>query len=515
VFQLTLWSSPPVAASVMALVSLSRAKDRTNVPGGQAISFLFIAVFCWSAPQALDTFLTTEPAKLLANQMAYVGITLTPVAWFSFAITYSQRVVEMSRRVLNLVSILPLITLILALTNSWHHLIWSEWALVSSDGFVGLVTQHGGWFYVHAAYSYGLILVGTAILAFALTQFQQHARAMMAAIAAPLAGVLANLFYLSPLNPSPWLDITTLGFLAGVVVLDRGILQHGLLNRIPVVRDRVVEQLKDPVLVITHRGTIIDANQSALEAWTQDESGLLDKSIESLMTHRSLSSLVDRVDNAVVNINENTFEIASTPLDKENPSSDIALVFRDVTERLRAERKLLTLKNDMERMAHTDALTNMFNRRFFMQRLNEEFERVRRHNSILSVLIFDLDHFKRVNDSHGHDVGDSVLIAVSNVANQVKRVTDVACRLGGEEFALLLPETDKQGAIKLAHRLRHGIEDYPYADLLNIPLKVTASIGVATIGKQSAQPENILKVADQALYEAKNGGRNMVCFTQA
>jgi|TARA_B110000263_G_C14970009_1_gene356582 hypothetical protein len=94
----------------MALVALSRAKDRTNVPGGQAISFLFIAVFCWSAPQALDTFLTTEAAKLLANQMAYVGITLTPVAWFSFAITYSQGVVKISRRVLNLVSILPMIT---------------------------------------------------------------------------------------------------------------------------------------------------------------------------------------------------------------------------------------------------------------------------------------------------------------------------------------------------------------------------------------------------------------------
>lgn len=84
---------------------------------------------------------------------------------------------------------------------------------------------------------------------------------MVAAIAAPLVGALANLFYLSSLNPSPWLDITTIGFL---VVLDRGIVQLGLLNRPPAVRGRVVEQLKDPVLVITHQGTIIDANQSAL-----------------------------------------------------------------------------------------------------------------------------------------------------------------------------------------------------------------------------------------------------------
>ena len=158
-FQLTLWSIPPIIAATVALLALSRVKGRTDVPGGQAIGFLFIAVFCWSAPQALDTFLTSEASKLLANQMAYVGITLTPIAWFSFAITYSQRVVKMSHRVLNLVSILPMTTLVLALTNSWHHLIWSEWALVTTDGFVGLVTTHGAWFYVHAAYSYGLILV--------------------------------------------------------------------------------------------------------------------------------------------------------------------------------------------------------------------------------------------------------------------------------------------------------------------------------------------------------------------
>ncbi|CAN0508600.1 unnamed protein product, partial [Scytosiphon promiscuus] len=132
-------------------------------------------------------------------------------------------------------------------------------------------------------------------------------------------------------------------------------------------------------------------------------------------------------------------------------------------------------------MAHTDSLTNMFNRRYFMQRLNEEFERVRRHDSTLSVLIFDLDHFKNVNDTYGHDIGDAVLVAVSSVANRIKRVTDVACRLGGEEFALLLPETDKAGAIKMAHRLRQGIETYPYAELIKKPLQVTASVGAATI----------------------------------
>ena len=162
-------------------------------------------------------------------------------------------------------------------------------------------------------------------------------------------------------------------------------------------------------------------------------------------------------------------------------------------------------------MAHTDALTNMHNRRYFMLRLNEEVERARRHGSVMSVLIFDLDHFKKVNDTFGHDSGDAVLVAVAEVVDQVKRVSDIACRLGGEEFALLLPETDKAGALNLAQRLRRGIQDYPYEQKINQPLKVTASIGVATVTGNTQAPETILKIADRALYKAKDNGRNTVC----
>ena len=513
-FQTTVWSIPPLAAALVAIIAYSRAANRAHVPGGSALRFLFICIACWAGPQAPETFLVTEQSKPLANQMAYVGITLTPIAWFQFAITYSQRVLRISRTLQNSVAAIPMVTLILAFTNSWHGLIWQDWAVVSSGGYVGLVTEHGWWFYVHASYSYALLLASTAILGFALTHYQQHAKAMLAAIGAPLIGALCNLFYLSPFNPSPWLDLTTLGFLIGVFLLDRGILQHGLLNRIPVARDRVVENLKDPVVVVTHDGVIADVNQSAIAAWGGDET-LLDRPVSDLVEHLPLDHLLNVKENSEVTIAERSFEISSTSLDSANPKAEVALVFRDVTERQRQERKLREMKDELERMAHTDALTNLFNRRYFMQRLGEEFERVKRHNSTLSVLIFDLDHFKRINDGYGHDIGDAVLVAVSNVANQVKRITDVACRLGGEEFALLLPETDKEGAIQLAHRLRHGIADFPYPELIKRPLKVTASVGVATVTQKSPQPEDILKIADRALYDAKNGGRNMVCFNAA
>ena len=513
-FQLTIWSLPPFAAACLAMLAFVRSSKRSDVPGGHALRFLFIALFCWSAPQALETVLVNESAKMMAVQLSYVGIVLTPIAWFQFALTYSQRVLKMSRRVLNIISIIPLLTFALVLTNSWHSLVWSDWEFIRSEGYVGLVTTHGVWFYVHAVYSYGMILIATAILTFALAQYQQHIQSLLAAVCAPLVGAMANLFYLSSFNPSPWLDFTTLGFLIGIVLLDRGILRRGLLHGLPVGRDRVVEQLTDPVLVITYRGVMIDANQSALEHWSTPEQTLLYQDVTSVVDRLPLENLLNPEDLSEVTIRGETYEVASTPLDSTNPKTDVALVFRNVTERRKAEQKLRELKDELERMAHTDALTNLFNRRYFMQRLNEEFERVRRHNSTLSVLIFDLDHFKNINDTYGHDVGDAVLVGVSNVSNQIKRITDVACRLGGEEFALLLPETDKAGAIQLAHRLRRGVEEFPYQELVGKQLAVTASVGVATVTQKSRQPESLLKVADRALYRAKNGGRNMVCYDE-
>jgi diguanylate cyclase (GGDEF)-like protein len=509
VFQLTLWSIPPSIAAIITLTAYLRTRPRDQIPGAHALRFLFLTVFMWSAAQAMATLVPSPAAILLASKFAYVGIALTPVAWFLFAVTYSRRVRSLSRHVFNTISIIPGITIVLAMTNDWHGLIWQQTEFVTTDGFLSFVTAHGFWFYVHAVYSYSLVLIATAILGFALTQYKQHYQTLLAAIFAPIVAVMANLFSLSPLNPYPWLDLSTIGFLAAVFILDMGILRRPLLNTVPVARERVVEQLKDPVLVISHQGNVLDANQSAYSAWDTNDS-LLGSNIAHLV-ELPIGLLLEPATNPETTIGQRTFEIASTLLDQTNPTSDVAIVFRDITERRESMRSLEQMKNKMEKMAHTDSLTNLYNRRFFIKRLNEEFERVKRHGTVMSVLIFDLDHFKRVNDTFGHDLGDAVLVAIADVVNNVKRISDVACRLGGEEFALLLPETDKIGAINLAQRLRRGIQDYPYEAKIEAPINITASIGVATITGDSKRPESILKTADRALYRAKDNGRNQVC----
>ncbi len=162
----------------------------------------------------------------------------------------------------------------------------------------------------------------------------------------------------------------------------------------------------------------------------------------------------------------------------------------------------------------TDELTKLYNRRYFFVRVNEECERVIRYGGgWFTILILDIDHFKHVNDTYGHLAGDEVLREIAKILRTSVRSTDVAARFGGEEFIMLLPETDLQGGLKFAERIRKQIEEYQFKYKDKI-IPVTVSIGVASGGCQENKmaPDVIIGHADKALYQAKESGRNRVCI---
>jgi diguanylate cyclase (GGDEF)-like protein len=163
----------------------------------------------------------------------------------------------------------------------------------------------------------------------------------------------------------------------------------------------------------------------------------------------------------------------------------------------------------METLATTDGLTGLNNHRTFQERLTEELERVKRTRAPLSILLTDIDFFKKFNDTYGHPVGDMVLREVAVCIRNTVRLTDFPARYGGEEFAVILPETDERGAFVIAERIRQAVE----ANIVDSgadKLRVTISIGCATIPVHCMTQTEVIDCADKALYASKRAGRNRV-----
>lgn len=178
--------------------------------------------------------------------------------------------------------------------------------------------------------------------------------------------------------------------------------------------------------------------------------------------------------------------------------------------KLRAMTETLSARSEtLEQAALTDALTGMQNRRYFDDALKEYIEEFRRIDKPIGLMILDLDHFKEVNDTYGHDVGDEVLRAVASCLRDMTRYHDVVARLGGEEFAVVAPNMDEDMLVKLAERIRKAIAGMAVLSG-NVRLKITTSVGLAVWDKRESA-EEFYRRADRLLYQAKRMGRNRVC----
>jgi diguanylate cyclase (GGDEF)-like protein len=202
---------------------------------------------------------------------------------------------------------------------------------------------------------------------------------------------------------------------------------------------------------------------------------------------------------------EGAAEVSSGDLDVDLPTTGggevgaLTAVFNDMVDRLREKRQ------ELERLSVTDGLTGLANHRSLMQRLKEESIRSARNKRSFAVIMADVDHFKAYNDAFGHPAGDEVLKRVGTLMRESTRTIDCVGRYGGEEFAVVLPETDVAGGLEVAERIRTRVEAERFPQRT-----ITLSIGVAEYPKDADTPESIIAVADAALYEAKREGRNQV-----
>lgn len=270
---------------------------------------------------------------------------------------------------------------------------------------------------------------------------------------------------------------------------------------------RLLFEKASDAIIILEEGRVSELNESAKKLFACSQEEVIGKPITSLIPV-SREDLEEILRGEAKRLEIECRRANGTPLEVEISLSkakiggkDLLFAFiRDITERKREIKKLLFI-------SIVDPLTGAYNRRYFRKRLEEEIERAKRTEGTFSLIMFDLDNFKEINDKYGHEVGDITIRKVSRVVRERIRKTDIFARWGGEEFFILLPNTDLNGAVKLAEELRDRINQ------IEIPggERVTASFGVTSY-RPGDTAKDLRTRADSLLYKSKASGKNRISF---
>lgn len=499
-----------IASVISALMALFVFTRRTKTGAG-ALSCLMLATSIYSFGYAFELASSTLAGMLFWSKFQYLGISMLPALWLIMVIQYTGRDRWLTRQVLILLFLIPIATLILHFTDNYHHLYYSSVSVNINSPFPLLTFTKGPWYWIQMAYINLSIFCGNIMLLNmwrrAAAPYSRQAAIMLIGSLAPWVGFIIYQIGLSPWN----LDLIPFTFTCSGLIFAGGLFQFRLFDLIPVARDKVFDSMRDGVLVLDASDRIIDFNPTAqliMRELSKKDIGL--PATEVLADYPVLLNQLSANYSDLVNIQISHdgvsyyYNSSITPvLNNRNKLIGKTIVLNDITQHV-------VLLDRLRKLATLDGLTNISNRRHFMDLCNNELCLARQYGQPISVILMDLDHFKQINDTYGHKAGDIVIKTVTGICNSSLRVTDIFGRYGGEEFVAFLPETTSGKAVQIAERLRQNIVS-TRIELENNSIFVTASFGVASVDKAgNIDLDELLKKADEALYEAKEAGRNCV-----
>lgn len=275
-------------------------------------------------------------------------------------------------------------------------------------------------------------------------------------------------------------------------------------------------RMSDAVLLVDPHGhRVLECNPVAKTLLQRSETEILGQTVEELIGNVSEDLWKGHVKVSVEyqdkKIGHRYFEVKSDPLQILDYVEIRQLIIHDVTESRRAQKEIETANEILRKLSMTDAMTGLWNLRYFQERIQLTHEASCTENQPYGVIFIDVDHFKQFNDKNGHPAGDEVLKKVAHLLTEVCGPKQTPARYGGEEFVVLCQEADETQTLLIAEKIRKVIEGTPFPHGENQPLgKVTASVGTAVFPLHGNAPKDVLHAADLALYESKRMGRNRV-----
>lgn len=501
--------------STFCIAFYSYRKLKTTI--ALAFILLMLSISIYSLGYAFELSQATKSGIMFALKIQYLAIPYVSLFWFIVALKYSGYK-KLNKLKYTILLVVPVITTIMLYTNDYHSLLYKDFQLYEAGPLVLVSTVKGVWYYID--YTYKVILTLSGILLFFKmikkeTGFRKK-QAVIISLGSMITGIGLIVAITNQIPNS--LDLTPFFLTIAVPTFGYPIFKLGMFNISPIAKDRIFESMMDGVIVIDSKYRISDYNFAAGKLFPELKRDILGLDYKGVL--HSYSQLVDIISQGKFYtgdifcnlLNEvRTYNITITKLySKVNIHIGYIVVLHDITDQKELEKQLYE-------MATTDVLTNVYNRRHFFKSATKELERMKRYNRTVSLLLIDIDLFKSVNDTYGHLAGDIVL---KNCAAQLKetlRDCDILGRYGGEEFVILLPETDLDSCNVIAERLRTRVSllENSYEGE-SIP--VTISLGSSCFsyneydGKQRCEEilSTLISQADQALYRAKESGRNRV-----
>lgn len=495
-----------VCLFVAAIILQSRRKDT----GAFALMILLIALAWWDITYGVFWAGTSGPSPYFWLDITYIGVVIVPSALLVFSLQLANKSDWLKRPLAALIYLEPIIILILLFTDPYHGLFFAGKRTENS----AFILDAGPVFWFNVVFSYSLVLLATIVLVRAFLRSSGMYRWQISLILGGLGVTWLNsIIFIFGINPLPGADNTPFSFTITAIAFAYSLLRHHLLEIVPVARDVLVEKMTDGVLVIDDLNRVVDINLAAKKLLniTGDVLGF---PIEQIFFHmgskerEAFRALRSTFDIELAGELVTHMEVKVSPImDRREKLLGRLIILHDIT-------KLKGIQNELRLLASRDSLTGAVNRRHFMELAKRELTRAKRYKRNLALVLMDLDSFKKVNDTYGHQAGDQVLLALKKVCTQGTRTVDVFARLGGEEFVLMLPETGKESAAVLAERLREALEN-TIIKFGAHKFQVTISMGVTEYGVQKEDTlDAMLSRADKALYLAKANGRNQVSIWQ-
>ena len=497
------------ALAFLFIVAIYAAQNRA-VAGAKAYILQIVCVTIWSIGSLLEMLSQSEHQMLLWRNIQQIGVFLIPVACVYFAVDYAQ--FNKLKKYIPLLLIISVSAIVLIFTDSRLHLMRTGY-LVSYSPLFGkaLSVQQTTLGKILVAYNYLLALISLVILFIFSRQVSKSLRRQVMFIL-----VATGLVFLLGFLKSAFLEGTRINipiviiYLPGSIILFYNLFKNNFFRVSPVAREKVFDVVEMGILVTDASGMIADLNPFAVQL-LRSPFGIYE-SINGKRMDAVFADFPDWLAQTKVNVvsevelhlshpDEYFIHIRIYPL--QSGKGDFlgsVSIMSDVTAVRREEFALKT-------KAETDSLTGLLNRESFLAELSAELQANARSGAFVSVLMMDLDKFKSINDTYGHDAGDRVLIAFAELLKNTLRHEDIVARLGGDEFVALLPGIAKREAVEIANRILASAasERVPNGTGAGIPLIV--SIGICDNAEQKAA-EVILKCADQAMYLAKNSSGN-------